>query len=313
MSWVADAPSGTYRNHALSSKIRDAAVAASVFMPFMDVEPGYGKGKGGTLNLTRVGNLPLADTVDENTELPSGRPLISTVALSPSEYGYKVKMTEFETNLTHFDLRNKVQRALRDQLRLTMDRMCARALKTTPIKVTSTSATAISFDTDGTMSNNPTHNLSVAHLGLMRDYLAGTLKCPPFADGSYVLIGSTFALRGIKSDDAYRNWFSPTTSKPIMTGEIPSIENIRIIETNHFDALDNSIGTSGESGEALLFGADAAFLANVEEPELRKGLPTDLGRFYDVGWVGTTAAGLVWDLASQARCLHWTAAANVTA
>jgi hypothetical protein len=193
-----------------------------------------------------------------------------------------------------------------------MDRMCARALKQTPIKVTSSSPTAVTFDTDGVMSSNPSGNLNVAHLGLMRDYLAGDLKCPPFADGSYVLIGSTFALRGIKSDTNYREWFSRTTAQPMMTGEIPRIENIRIIETNHFAALDNSIGSGGESGEAIMFGADAAFLATVEEPELRRGLPMDLGRFFEVGWVGTTAAGLVWDLASQARVLHWTAAANVT-
>lgn len=313
MSWVADAPTGTYRNHTLSPKIRDAAVAASVFMPFADTEPGYGKKKGSAVTVTRVGNLPLADTVNELTELPSGRPVIDTVELSPSEYGFKIKMTEFETNLTHFDITNKFQRALRDQLRLTMDRMIARAMKTTPIKVTSTSATAVSFDTDGTMSNNPTHNLTVQHVGLMRDYLAGTLKCPPFADGTYVAIGSTFALRGIKNDSDYRNWFSPTTAKPIMTGEIPSIENVRIIETNHYDALDNSIGSAGESGELLMFGADSVFFASVEDPDLRRGLPYDLGRFTDIGWVGTVGCGLTWTTAAQARVLHWTAAANVTA
>ena len=312
MSWVADGPSGVYKNHALSSKIRDAAVANSQFMGFADTEPNYGKGRGDTATITRVHNLPLATTVDENTELPSGRPAIDTVSVQVSEWGYKVKMTEFEKNLTHFDLTNKVQRALRDQLRLTMDYMVAQAYKSTPIKVTSTSASAISFDTDGTMSNNPTHNLNATHIGLMRDYMMGDLKVPPFADGSYVLIGSTFALRGIKSDSNYKDWLAPTTSKPFVTGEIPSIENVRIIETNHFDALDNSIGTSGESGEAVLFGADAAFLANVEEPELRRGVATDLGRFFDVGWVGTTQAGLVWDTAATARALHWTAAANVS-
>lgn len=307
MSWVADAPSGVYRNHALSSKIRDAAVANSVFAPFVDTEPGFGKGKGGTLTVTRVHNLPLASTVDELDELPSGRPLIDTISVTPEEWGYKVKMTDFERQLTHFDLTNKIQRALRDQLKLTMDKMFATAFKSTPIKVTSTSATAISFDTDGTMSNNPTHALSIAHLGLMRDYLAGDLKCPPFADGSYILIGSTRALRGIKSDDNYRNWFSPTTSQPLMKGEIPSVEGIRIIETNHFDALDNSI-SGGTTGEAVLFGADPVFLASVMEPELRRGVPTDLGRFTEVGWVGISQAGLVWDAASEARILHWTAA-----
>ena len=62
MSWTADAPSGVYKNHALSSKIRDAAVANSQFMGFADTEPGYGKGRGDTVTITRVHNLPLATT-----------------------------------------------------------------------------------------------------------------------------------------------------------------------------------------------------------------------------------------------------------
>lgn len=311
MSWVADAPSGVYKNFSLSSKVRDAAVAMSQFMTFADTEPGFGKGKGASHTITRVHSLPLATTVDEQTELPSGRPLIDTIAVTPEEWGYKVKMTEFETNLSHFDLTSKVQRALRDQLRLTMDKMVADAFKLTPYKVTSASATTIATDTDGTMSSNPTGNMTATHIGLMRDILSGDLKAPPFADGSYVMIGSTFALRGIKGDSVYREWIAPTTRQPFLTGEIPGIENVRIIETNHFSALDNSIGTSGESGEAIMFGADAVFMATIEEPELRRGVAADLGRFFEVGWVGTTQAGLVWDSASQTRALHWTAAANV--
>ncbi len=307
MSWVADAPSGVYRNHALSSKIRDAAVANSVFAPFVDTEPGFGKGKGGTLTVTRVHNLPLASTVDELDELPSGRPLIDTISVTPEEWGYKVKMTDFERQLTHFDLTNKIQRALRDQLKLTMDKMFATAFKSTPIKcgTNGTSGATLVVDTDGTMSTTTDANLNVSLLGQMRDYLAGDLKCPPFADGSYVLIGTTRALRGIKSDTSYREWFSRTTAQPLMKGEIPSIEGIRIIETNHFDALDNSFN-SAVSGEAVLFGADPVFLASVMEPELRRGVPTDLGRFTEVGWVGISQAGLVWDAASEARILHWT-------
>lgn len=306
MSWAADAPSGVYRNHSLSSKIRDAAVATSQFMMFADTEPGFGKGKGGTHTVTRVHNLPLASTVDENTELPSGRPLIDTVSVTPVEWGYKVKMTEFELNLTHFDLTNKIQRALRDQLRLSMDKMCADAFKTTPIKVCSNTATGITVDTDGTMSSNPDVNLNATHVGLMRDYLSGDLKCPPYADGSYILIGTTKALRGIKSDTVYREWLAPQNGQVFITGEIPKIENVRIIETNHFSALDNSIN-SGVTGEAIMFGADGIFLATVEEPELRRGVATDLGRFTEVGWVGTTQAGLTWTAASEARVLHWTA------
>lgn len=308
MSWVADGPSGVYKNHAISSKIRDGAVANSQFMGFMDTEPGFGKNRGDTVTVTRVHNLPLATTVDENTELPSGRPLIDTVSVQVSEWGYKVKLTEFEKNLTHYDITNKVQRALRDQLRLTMDKMCADALRSTLYEVTSNGVSDLHENTAGALGDEPDVNMTAQHIGLMRDILMGDLKCPPYSDGSYILIASTKALRGVKNDTNYREWISHTNSQPFITGEIPKIDNVRIIETNHFDALDNSIGGADVTGEAVMFGADAAFLANVEEPELRRGVATDLGRFFDVGWVGTTQAGLTWNTATTTRCVHWTAA-----
>ncbi len=307
MTWAADAVSGVYKNHALSSKIRDAAVAQSQFMGFADTEPGYGKGRGDTVTITRVHNLPLATVVDENTELPSGRPLIDTISVTVSEWGYKVKMTEFEENLTHFDLTNKIQRALRDQLRLTMDKMVADAFKSTPYKVTSDGAAGLHSDTVAPMGDDPSHAMNAVHIGLMRDILMGDLKATPFADGSYVLIGSTNALRGVKNDSTYREWHSHAgNAQPFITGEIPKIDNVRIIETNHFDALDNNL-VSGLTGEAVMFGADAVFLANVEEPELRRGVAADLGRFFEIGWVGTTQAGLTWDTAATTRVLHWSA------
>jgi hypothetical protein len=86
---------------------------------------------------------------------------------------------------------------------------------------------------------------------------------------------------------------------------LKDIEGFSLFETNHFDALLNSIG-GGEAGEAVFFGDDAAFTAVVEEPELRAGQTEDLGRFRQVGWVGTLEAGLTWENAATARCIHLT-------
>ena len=77
-----------------------------------------------------------------------------------------------------------------------------------------------------------------------------------------------------------------------------------LIETNHFDALANAIGTGSVLGEAIFFGEDPVALATVDEPELRAGIPEDLGRFRDTGWVGTLEAGLIWDLAASARVVY---------
>lgn len=303
MAWTLDAPTGVYKDHDLSSKIREAAVADSQFMSVVRPETGFGPGKGQSVTITRIFPLDLATTVGELDRLPSGRPDIDTVAITVSEWGYKIPMTEFERNLTHFDLTNQFQRVLRDQMRLTMDKMVADAMKLTPVKyVPNTTGGVI----ETSLSTQADKNLTVADLREMHDYMRGTLKAPPFRNGKYMMILSTKAARGIKSDPEYKDWQAPTGSGPFMDARLRDVEGFMLLETNNFDALDNSIGSGNVLGEAVAFGMDPAVLAVVEEPELRAGFPEDLGRFRDVGWVGVLQAGLVWDTASYARVIHVT-------
>lgn len=305
MAWVWSAPEGVYKNHALSSNIRKEAIADVRFMRFLRPEQGYGRGKGESVTITRILKLPLAGRVSELDRLPSGSPAISTKSLQVSEWGFKLEMTEFEKNLTHFDLTNQYQRLLRDQMSLTMDKMAADALKTTPYKYTPTSDGGV-FSTTGTAADTADANLSVADLRRIHDELHGTLKCPTFRGGKYVGILSTRAARGLKNDPEYKDWFAPNTSGPLTDGRLRDVENFALWETNHFDALANAIGANDVAGEAIFFGDDPGFLATIQEPELRAGIPEDLGRFRQVGWVGTLEAGLTWEQPTLARVIHLT-------
>ena len=76
MAWTLDAPSGVYKDHALSSKIREAAIADAQFMRFLRPEPNFGKGRGQSVTITRVLPLARATRVSELDRLPSGRPAI---------------------------------------------------------------------------------------------------------------------------------------------------------------------------------------------------------------------------------------------
>lgn len=306
MSWTFDAPSGTYKNHALSNSIREAAVADSQLMAFLSPEPGYGKGKGDTVTITRFHNLPLASTVSELDKLPEGKPVVDTKAVTVSEWGYKVPMTNFEKTLSHYDITNKTHRALKNQMRLTMDKMAATAFKDTQYKIRSTSATAYSTATNGTFDGTAQNNLAIAHLRDIHDLMSGTLKIPRWSNGKYVGIMSTKCARGIKNDSTYETWLSPTTSEPHITGRMKDIEGFMLLETNHFDALAELAGASTATGDAIFFGEDAGFLAVVEEPELRREIATDLGRHYYEGWVGILEAGNTWgDDANNNRVVHW--------
>ena len=306
MAWVWDAPTGTFKNHALSTKIRREAIADVQVMKFLRPEPGYGKHKGESVTITRVMKLPIAGRVSETDRLPSGRPAIQTKQVTVSQWGFKIPMTQFELDLAHFNMLNPFQAALRDQMSLTMDVMGADALKTTPYKYIPTVAGG-TFDTDGTPNTTADKNLGVSDLRKLWDELRGVLKCPTFRNGQYIGILSTRAARGLKNDPEYKDWLSPQTSKPLLSGQLPAvIENFALFETNHTDAFADLVGSSTTTGEAVFFGADAGFTIEVQTPELRAGIPEELGTFREVGWVGTIEAGLTWEVAANARVIHVT-------
>lgn len=302
MSWQFHAPTGTYRNFALSSEIRKEAIADVQFMRFFRAEPGYGRKKGESITITRIMQLPLARRITETERLPSGRPAIETKQVHVNEWGFKIPMTEWEQNLTYFDLMNPFQQMLRNQISLTMDVMCADALKLTPYIYTPLS-TGGEFVTDGSADSLSDRNLEVQDLRRIHDRLKGTLKCPPFRNGKYVGILSTRAARGLKNDPEYKDWLAPSTSEPLKSGQLVDVEGFALYESNHTDAMSDLIGNSTTTGDAVFFGADAGGLVRIMDPEIRTGIPDDLGRYREVGWVAAIEAFLVWERPSMARCI----------
>lgn len=306
MSWTYDAPTGTYRNHALSTDIRREALANVQAFRFLRAEPGFGKQKGDSVTITRIMKLPLATRVNEVDRLPSGRPAIDTKTVQVSQWGFKIPTTEYEKHLTHFNIMDPFQSALRDQISMTMDVMAADAFKLTPIKYTPT-ASGGTFVTNGTVATLSDRNLGVQDLRRIHDQLHGQLKAPKFSrSGQYVGILSTRAARGLKNDPEYKDWLAPTTASPLLTGRLKDIEGFALFETNHFDAFADLVGSSTTTGEAIFFGPDAAGLVRIMDPEIRMGFPEELGLFRDVGWVGTLEAFLVWEQATLARVVHVT-------
>lgn len=303
MSWVFDAPTNTYRNFSLSPKIRHQAVADTQFFRWLTPEPGFGKKSGESVTITRMLRLPLATRVTEIQELPSGRPAIETKQVRVSQWGFKIPTTEFEKHLTHFDIMDPFQQKLREQMALTMDQMAADAFKLTPIKYTPLAAGG-DFETDGTASAVADKNVEVEDLRRIHDFMSGTLLTPKMKSGKYIGILSTQAARGIKNDPEYKEWLSPTTSEPFTSGKLKDIEGFELYESNHTDALANLIGASTVCGEAIFFGADAAGVLSIMAPEIRRGLPENLGTWMDIGWVGTLEAFLTWEKASLARVVH---------
>lgn len=306
MAWEFDLPSGTFKNHFLSNKLRMAAIANTVFMRFLPREPGFGRGQGESATITRILNLPEAARIGETDDIPSGRPQVTTKQVSVSRWGFKIPITDYERHLSKFDLLDPFQATLRRQMELTFDTMSADALKKTPIKYVPTSS-GFTLTTNGAAGATADRNLMVRDIREIKDYLAGTLQCPPFANRRYVGILSTRAARGILNDPEFKDWIAPTSSEPFINGQIGTIEDVTLITTNHTNALADLVGSSVTTGEAIFFGADAAALLEVQPPELRlAGNAEKLGTEWFVGWVGILEAFLVWEQASLARVVHVT-------
>ena len=309
-TWQFDAPTGVYKNHELSSKLRMAAIAETKFMQFVSPEPGYGKKKGESITITRVSNIavPTSGRLAENQRIPEDDLTLSTVAITVSEWGRSVPYTSLGEDLGKFDVESMIQKKLRDQMALVLDKAAAAGFKAAKIKATPTGAAAINFDTNGTVSQQATSNLNVYHIEQIRDYMFSTLNIPYYEGDDYIGLVSTKAKRGLMSDPNWETWHKYTDPASKYKSEIGRLENIRFVEVNNTGALSGSLGLSGVLGEAVIFGDDAVAMVVAQDPELRAAMPQDFGRQKSVAWYGVLEFGLVWDTANagEAKVVHIT-------
>lgn len=309
-SWTFDAPTGVFKNHAMSSMLRLAAIAECKFMQFVKPEPGYGKKKGESITITRVSNIavPTNGRLAENNRIPEDLLTLTTVAITVTEWGRSVPYTSLPEDLSKFDIENIIQKKLRDQMSLILDNAAAAAFKTGQIKAEANGASSINFDTGGSATVQATTNLLMYHVEQIRDYMFSTLNVPPYEGDDYIGLVSTKAKRGLINDPAFETWHKYTDPQAKYRSEIGRMENIRFIEINHTGALSGSIGAGSAVGEAVFFGEDAVAMAVAEDPELRAAIPQDFGRSKSVAWYGILEFGLVWTTsnAGEARVIHFT-------
>ena len=310
-TWTFDAPTGTYKQHALSRHIYEATVEDSHFVAFARPVDGFGKKKGENVTLVRLAEIiePTDGTIPETSRIPEDTFSLSTTSITVKEFGRSVPFTSLSEDLSEFDIENPIQMRLKEQQRRVLDTACATAFKTAKVKYIPTGPTSAVLDTDGTPSTTATANLNVFHVETISDELWDTYRVPRYAGDDYVCIARTLALRGIKRDAQWEAWKVYTTPEAKATGEVGRIEGCRFVQTNHNNALTKK-GTGSVLGECVFFGQDAVALAEVQTPELRAAIPQDYGRSKGVAWYGILEFGIIWDTANagEARIIHVTSA-----
>lgn len=312
-SWAFDAPSGVYKNHALSQDIRMASIAMTKFMQFSKPVDNFGPKKGSNVTITRVSNVnvPADDSLVELERIPEDTLSLSTQAISVTERGRAIPYTSLSLELAFFDLENAIQKKLRDQLSLRMDALTATAFKVGQVKAIPDGIASLTMDTDGTASFTAAANLNVFHVEQLRDQLYSTYNVMPYAGEDYVAIVSTKARRGLIRDPNWEKWKTYADPEAKFTGEIGRIEGIRFVESNNTNALSQSLGLNAVLGEAVFFGDDPIAMASVLDPELRAKESEDYGRSKGVAWYGIYGFDQIWKdsaTAGEARVIHVTSA-----
>lgn len=306
--WTFDAPTGVYKNHALSRRIYSAALEKSVFMDFATPIEAFGRRMGESITLTRISNLaePVSADLIEGERIPEDVFSISTRQITVNEIGRAVPFTSLADDLSFFSLMNPIQTKLRAQMTLVMDTKAATAMKLAKIKYAPTGIASATITTNGTFGATATANMNVFHVEEIRDYMFDTLLTDPVEGGEdYIGIFRTLGLRGIKRDPAWEEWHKYTDPQAKYNGEVGRLESVRFIETNHTRAL-GKVGTGSVLGEGVVFGADALAFAEARSPELIIGVSTDYGRDRSVAWYGILSLAPIWDTgnAGEAKIVH---------
>jgi hypothetical protein len=251
--------------------VRREAIPDTLAARFVKMETGFGRKKGQSHTIVRGARMALASRVGEMDQLPDNRPALTSKSVSISIWGSKMPITEFEEDVSKFTLPDIFRESLREQIALTVDKMCGDALKQTLIKYAPTT-TGQTVVTNGTNVTLATRNVEVQDLRFIHDYMhsgnsGAAAPVPRFRNGTYVGILSTQAARGIKSDPEFKDWHAPTSSRLLAAG-----------------------------------------LLEVRAPEIRTSipLPDDLGRVRYVGWVGEMEAFHTWETAALFHAIHVT-------
>jgi len=311
MSWTFDVPAGVAKNHALSEEYFKQAIAKTRFFEHVSIKPAFGKKMGESVTIPLVPALtePASAQLSENSNIPELPFSYKVQTVIVKEFGQAVPYSGLLEELDHYDPEDWISQRLVDQQKLVLDASAATAFKSAATVFTPTGAASVSVATNGSPGATATSNLNFFLVEQARDYLTGTLFATGVKDETdYVMISNTFGLRGIKRDPLFQGWAAYKNPERKWNGEVGTIEEMTFIESNHTTALTSTWTSAGANvlGEAVIFGREAVAFAEAVTPELRAGIPTDLGRQRLIGWYGVYGFQLLWTsaLAGEAKVLH---------
>ena len=309
-TWTSDAAVGVYKNHAITNQLLVTATGKCKVAQFAREFPGNEgktfKGKGETVNIMHVKepSAPTSYLLDESTKIPITKMELGNRAATIAEWGRGMSYTDLNQQLSKFKPNSYLQKGLMRDMTNGLDDAAAAAFTSTDVKIIfiPTSLTSGTFDTDGTPSTVATANLTQAHIGVLADYLAGNIHCPPFEGDDYICLSCRKTLRGLKDDQLLEKiHLYLRKGEMFFVGEVGKLENIRFIQIDRETAISNTAGTSTVLGDAVVFGDQAVGYAEALSPQLYADPDhqKDFERVKAIAWRGDFVYASIWNTATD--------------
>jgi len=295
--WATDSLGGTLTLGKLSKELRKQNGPQYVFRQFVDMKEGVGLRGGDTLTFKKQLRIDSRGTkLTESNTIPSN--LIKFIGGSGtvSEWGNKVEYTGKLETLAEWNVGDKFQQGLRQDILDTYDNQVATIYKTAEfVAVCSTTALTV-FTTNGTATVTAQNNPALGNIRDIVDYME--LKHIPKYGGGKEFIGilSINAMSSVVNElEGLAKYTTPVSQFNEETGRY---YKCRFIADNEY--LSNVIGTNSELGEGIFFGDEAVceILAKVEDVVMASD-PKELGRTLYVGWWGIVDWIKYWSLSTD--------------
>lgn len=312
-SWVTDSGSSGYRTTvAISKKVLQPSQPMMKIRQFVSVEPAFGKGKGESVQIYRAGNSSVEyDTasINELDRIPVTTTVATPKLITVNEYGRAWNYTEKLETLSEVDIKNDIiLKSLRNHMAKTIEYQIGQAFRTSDVMYIPTSATAGTWDVDGTASTQALANISTFHIKEIVDGMkmgkfgTNTARPVPFyADNYYMCVASTKFLRGLHDDPDFESISDYANAEGFYRGEIGRMPfyNVRFVESNFAGLLTNGVGSGSVLGEAFIFGEDPIREIVAIPEEVREKVGEDYGRDMGVAWYAILGWGRTWDYSTD--------------
>ncbi len=308
--------SGVLTNNRLNKWFQEQAQPIMRFRQFVEIESGFGKSQGQTVNWLRVDDVAqFGGKLTETKSFHETNQAMDWGSLTVDEYGNSIPFTFKVETLSEFQIQKIIKKGLLNDATKCIDGEIERQFNACMYRYVGTSATANTITTNGTTAAVNNSILNSFHIRKMRLELE-KLNVPTW-DGDYAMIISLEAAENLEESLESVNQYTQEGYKKILAGEIGRMHNVRFIKDSFATRFlyDSTARTAtakswsnGQSLDGYMFGRDTVREGLVVPEEIRLKVTTDFGRSKGLAWYFLGGWKIDREKAADTRIIKWDSA-----